>query len=503
MSAESERTPILIPLSQGLGVNGVALWALRLSEALVQRGWTVGLTVHGEPSHHANAGHSLPNGVRAYDLRHLPPLSDEEPMHPYVHAYREALTDLGWSADTPAVFLPNLDPKTFAIAASLASSNADQLRVVGWQHSDTPFDATLLTTYEPMLSAMVGVSSQIAAGLRDQMVWRAEDIKHVPSGVEVPQSIPPRKDGPIRLVYTGRLEHEQKRIGVLLEIAKLLHEADVEHTIRLIGDGPAASEVAMAAKKLTNLEWVPPASRAEIVEHLQWADLKILASRYEGLSISMLEAMAHGVVPIISRVRSGALDAIEHGVSGLLVDAGPEEADITIAERFGDAVLELAEAPDRLARMRNATHERAKANFDISRHADACEALFRDAIAAEPRWWPLDRPCAFGSATGGGGSVPPDAAERAAKALSREPGPLAIYGAGRHTKAIGHVLAGAKISCVIDDDRMNHGHTLWGWPVVSLDKAPPDASVLISSFMHQKPMAERVKAKGMRAITLY
>src|SRR5205823_7198333 len=45
----------------------------------------------------------------------------------------------------------------------------------------------------------------------------------------------------------------------------------------------------------------------------------VLLSDYEGLPVSMLEAMAAGVVPVCLDTRSGIRDAIQHGFNGLIV----------------------------------------------------------------------------------------------------------------------------------------------------------------------------------------
>src|SRR5262249_62145869 len=45
----------------------------------------------------------------------------------------------------------------------------------------------------------------------------------------------------------------------------------------------------------------------------------VLLSDYEGLPVSMLEAMAAGVVPICLDTRSGIREALEHGANGLIV----------------------------------------------------------------------------------------------------------------------------------------------------------------------------------------
>ncbi|UYV12622.1 MAG: glycosyltransferase [Phycisphaera sp.] len=493
---------VLIPMPQGMGVNGVVSWALRLAGTLTERGWPVGLVLHNEPEGHAPAGHQIPRGVRTFDLRHLPPMSPPgQPLAPFTRAYREALAELGWSPWNPAVMLPNLDAGTFAIAAALSATHGDYLRVVGWQHSDVPFDTALLTTYEPMLAAMVGVSAHITENLREGLPWRADGIHNIPCGVEVVEALPEREPGPIRLLYAGRLEHEQKRIGVLLELAEVLHERGVPHDLRFIGDGPAAREIEELARKLPSVRHVPPVNRSQMHEHLGWADAMLLSSRYEGLSLSMLEAMAAGVVPIVTRVRSGASEAVEHGVSGWLIDG--EGEDPAVARRFADVIEQLA--GDGLASMCSAAHARAAERYSLGTHADACAQLFRQAVAGEPRWWPLDRPCTFGGSGSGSptASVPPDAAERAAKALATIEGPIAIYGAGRHTLAIAEVLANADVVCVIDDDPKNHGKTLWGWPVVGLEDCPRDVVVLVSSFMHRDGMARRCHGVGLKPLVLY
>lgn len=484
-------------MPQGVGVNGVVSWALRLAGALADRGWPVGLVLHKEPKGHAPAGHALPQNVRVFDLRSEPPMRTPGlSLSPYVQAYRDALGEMGWSARSPAIVLPNLDAESFAITAALSATHGDHLRAIGWQHSDTPFDAALLATYEPTLAAMVGVSGHITDMLRERLPWRAGDITNIPCGVEVAASLPARQPGPIRLLYAGRLEHEQKRVGVLLRLASVLEERGVPHEIRMVGDGPAAEEVQNQLAKLRSATRLLPANRAQMHEHLRWADCLVLASRYEGLSLSMLEAMAAGVVPIVTRVRSGAAEAVGHGVNGLLIDA--EGDDDTVARRFADAIGTLSE--ENLAHLRAATHARATERYSLDAHADACERLFLGAIESEPRWWPLDRACTFAESPSA--SVPPDAAECAAKALAGVEGPIAIYGAGRHTLAISEVLANANVACVIDDDPKNHGRTLWGWPVVGFDDAPA-VDVLVSSFMHAGAMADRCEAAGRRAIRLY
>ncbi len=150
-------------------------------------------------------------------------------------------------------------------------------------------------------------------------------------------------------------------------------------------------------------------------------------------------------------------------------------------------------------------HRRALDRYSMQTHAKACETLFEQSVATDPRWWPLDRPCTFDSsgAQNNSGSDPHDADERAAQAIANIDGPIAIYGAGRHTMAIAEVLAKADVVCVIDDDPKSHGTTLWGWPVRDIEKPPKQTAVIVSSFIHRGAMADRCRKAGLRPIVLY
>jgi len=500
------RRSLLIAMPQGLGVNGVVSWGLRLAGAMARRGWNVAVAAHGEPPGHARVDHGMAPGVALVDLRHLPPIdAPGVPLGPVVAAYRDALEGLDWSASNPAIVLPSLEANCYAAFAALAATHADHLRVIGWQHSDNAFDPQLLQAYEPMLSDIACVSDHITTKLRDRLPWRSGDIHNVPYGVELGAPPEPRNPGPLRLIYPGRMEHEARRVGVLCTLAHILHERSVEHELLLVGDGPAAEEVDRRLAGLPNAHRQQGLSRERLRPLLASRDVLLLTSRYEGLNVAMLEAMASGVAPVVTRVDSGTPEAIDHGVTGLLIDAGYHEDEASIAERMADALQSLASDSDHLDRMRQAAYKRARNRYTIDVHGQTCERLFEHAIAAPPRWWPLDRPCTFTSSSGSvpGGSVPPDAAERAANAIAGIDGPIAIYGAGRHTLAIAGVLASANVVCVIDDDPKHHGRSMWGWPVVGVEKPPKNTAVLISSYMHSRSMADRCRDSGLRPIELY
>ncbi len=501
--------PLLICLPRGLCVSGVTLWALRLASSLAD-GRRVALIVHREDEGHEPIASPLDPRVRVFDLRHLPPIAASGgELAPYIRAYRHAVEQM--SGTGPVAIVPNLIGDCFGTVAALAQTMPDQLRVLAWQHSDIAYDRRLLTHYAPMIHRFVAVSEAIADLLVPELGPRACDLVRIPYGVEVPDDPvrrEPLTDRPVRLVYTGRLEHPQKRVGALIALSDALESSGVSFEFRIVGDGPAARRIDDACASRPFVTRVAPCEPSRVREHLQWADLFVLASRYEGLSVSMLEALSEGCVPVICRVRSGADEAIDHERSGVLVDPADDEE-----QAVGEA---LARGVHRAISLglpvlaRNA-HRRARARFSLARHARRVADLL-DAVEAEPdRPWPADRPCAFTTSRGAGsGAVPEGGAARMRAVLASLSGTrVVLYGAGRHTIELAPVLADApcEIVAICDDDPDNWGKSLLGWKVIEPARVSSTGArdLVISSHLHEAEMCRRAGAWGrdMRIHTLY
>ncbi|HCC47985.1 MAG TPA: hypothetical protein DEQ38_07725 [Elusimicrobia bacterium] len=123
-------------------------------------------------------------------------------------------------------------------------------------------------------------------------------------------------------LFVGRLSPEKRMKEFIEAWAELFREADAPPKARLllVGAGPEEAALKRAVAAL-NLEGsVALAGRKDdLLPYYQAADVFILPSISEGLSNSMLEAMACGVAVLASRV-GGARDAVTPGVSGSLFD---------------------------------------------------------------------------------------------------------------------------------------------------------------------------------------
>jgi glycosyltransferase involved in cell wall biosynthesis len=154
----------------------------------------------------------------------------------------------------------------------------------------------------------------------------------------------------------GRL-HEQKGWDVLLAAAPQIRAAVPEAAVAVIGRGPhrEALEAQAPGAGVQLLGWRPDAAR-----DLAAFDLLVMPSRYEGLSLTALEALAAGV-PIVASDIPGLRDAI--GDAGVLVP--PDDA-----AALADRVVALLRDPDRRRALAEAGRERAAREFGVRRMLD-------------------------------------------------------------------------------------------------------------------------------------
>ncbi len=130
----------------------------------------------------------------------------------------------------------------------------------------------------------------------------------VPSGVEIPEPIGEPAEPP-HVLFAGRLS-EEKGILEFLEATEGLPRV-------VVGDGPLRDRVPEARASS------PP---GELGAYYERAAVVACPSRREGYGVAAREAMAHGR-PVVASAVGGLLDAVEDGVTGLLVAAtGPRRA---------------------------------------------------------------------------------------------------------------------------------------------------------------------------------
>jgi glycosyltransferase involved in cell wall biosynthesis len=190
----------------------------------------------------------------------------------------------------------------------------------------------------------------------------------IPNGV--PPIPPPQVSvhSPRRIIMAGRLSIQK---NPLLAIEALALIKDLNWSFEVIGDGPLASDMrALAGKsglggRVTMRGWLP---NAQVAELMAGADILLMPSSNEGLSMVAIEALQHGLAIVASQV-GGMRDVVEEGRNGFLCELSPDALAQKLRVLLADASL--------LERMRNASQQMA-GDFDLEKTVDAYEKVLRE-----------------------------------------------------------------------------------------------------------------------------
>ena len=148
---------------------------------------------------------------------------------------------------------------------------------------------------------------------------RPDRVVVLENPVALPATLPDRGGQPgIRVLFLGRYGARKGSADVLAAMAALPPEVRDAVALRMAGDGALDETRALAARLGVTARvdgWLRPAERdAALAE----ADVFVLPSRDEGLPMALLEAMAWGLVPVVTPV--GSIPELVHDQrNGLLV----------------------------------------------------------------------------------------------------------------------------------------------------------------------------------------
>ena len=141
-----------------------------------------------------------------------------------------------------------------------------------------------------------------------------------------------------RLLCVARLA-PAKNHALLLQTVALLRESGRDVSLTLVGDGPLRGRLEELARELGISERVRFAGRrTDTPAFYRDCDLFVLLSDYEGMPMSIIEAMASGL-PVVATRAGGVGELVDDGVSGALVEADAAAAAEAIAAICDDPAL--------------------------------------------------------------------------------------------------------------------------------------------------------------------
>ena len=242
-----------------------------------------------------------------------------------------------------------------------------------WQHR---LDRLLVAR-----TSLLVVNAEVVARQAASRGFPAQRIRVVPNGIEIPQ--PPRagrnrKDGfdiPAGshvVGYVGRLARG-KRVEDLIDAVALLRASFPDAVLVVIGDGPERAPLERrAAERGLGGAVRFLGHRADAAALVAGLDAFWLASENEGMSNSLMEAMAAGVPVVVSDI-PGNRDLVVDDVTGCTAPVGEPRA-------FADATARLWRDPARAAAIGAAAADRIRRELSVERMVERYAQLYHEVV---------------------------------------------------------------------------------------------------------------------------
>jgi len=264
--------------------------------------------------------------------------------------------------------------------AALAARLAHVPRVVHTRHGRdihaTPRQSAMVRHVCRLLDDLVCVSGDVAelsvaqgiAPGRLRTIFNGIDLERFPFSGSSPE-------GPV--VAVARLSPE-KDLSNLVRAVAIAAREDPDLRVEVAGDGPCRGELAQLVDELRLQERVSFLGEVRDVQALlARGTIFVLPSRSEGISLTLLEAMACGLPVVATRV-GGNPEVVLDGQTGLLVSPGDPAA-------LAQAILCMRRDLERGLRMGRAGRQRVEQHFDIRRMVADYEALYLEAAGGSRR----------------------------------------------------------------------------------------------------------------------
>ncbi len=254
----------------------------------------------------------------------------------------------------------------------------------------------LRRAYGPCVHRFVALSNDLRGYLHDVIGVSAQRIEQIYNGVDSDRFAPadvasqaqarsliaacPFKDSKFWLVGTvGRLQAVKSQTLLVKAFVHALQQAPaLRERLRLVivGGGPLMADIQaiLAAAGMTDLAWLA-GERGDVADVMRMLDCFVLPSLAEGVSNTILEAMATGLPVVATRVGANP-ELVQHGHTGLIVPGSDPTA-------MADALSQLFADPDGARQMGRAGRDAAVQRFSMQAMANRYQGLY-DQLLGRP-----------------------------------------------------------------------------------------------------------------------
>lgn len=166
------------------------------------------------------------------------------------------------------------------------------------------------------------------------------------------------------ILYVARLT-AQKQPKMVVEVLSRIGNENSDYKCIIIGDGPEKSALLMAIKKHNLNEqilFLGAQSNGDVMSYMDAADIFFLPSLYEGIALSIYEAMAKSLA-IVGADTGGQKELVTEEC-GVLINETEKQGEI---EKYAMVLIDLLKDPGQITKMGKASRLRVEQLFDSSK----------------------------------------------------------------------------------------------------------------------------------------
>lgn len=293
----------------------------------------------------------------------------------------EALVRYLESSDFDGIFVNVLAGRVETNAIRYLDPAIKRVMIV---HSITPGTYAAAGAMRDHIHATVAVSPRIQSDLVRKFSFPADRTFAIPNAIDLDpfsSTQRTRTHGALRLLSLGRISDGDKGVFWLPKIMDQLASHPV--TLTIAGDGPDLPELRKRFARLEHkVRFIGRVSPADVPSVFAEHDVFISTSRFEGLPLTLVEAMAGGCVPVASRIKGVTDFVVQDGGNGFLFDIGDVRA-------AAQKIAQLANDSELLAKASAAARQNNTGRFDLATMGGAYakvlhQAMERPATIAPP-----------------------------------------------------------------------------------------------------------------------
>lgn len=227
--------------------------------------------------------------------------------------------------------------------------------------------------YQPFVHHYMALSRDLSDYLVDKVHIPVGKITQAYNGVDT-ERFSPAPAGPLAipgcpfnpeahwLVGTvGRMQTVKDQVMLAHAFVQALAQApELKTRLRLVmvGAGPLRAQAigVLEAAGVADMAWLP-GERSDVADVMRGLHAFVLPSLAEGISNTILEAMASGL-PVIATAVGGNADLVAHGQTGYIVPPAD-------SKQLADQLVELATSPERACSLGQAGRQRVQSHFSM------------------------------------------------------------------------------------------------------------------------------------------